>query len=128
MTPKEYLMQHRESFDRTSEITEHLAELKAECVRLRDHEGQRVDLDKAVARYVDACKDAAAELDRLAALRAEIAGTIDSVPDKRLRQLLHEIYIAGKRIVRIAADKDQSYEHICRLHGAALLAVGQIIE
>ena len=62
MTPKEakaYLMQYRESLDRTREIAEHLDELKAEAVRLKGHEGQRVDLDAAVARYVDACEESA---------------------------------------------------------------------
>lgn len=130
MTAKEakaYLMQYRASLDRTREIAEHLDELKAEAVRLRDHEGQRVELDAAVARYVDACEDSAHDLDRLAALRAEITGTIDAVPERRLRQLLREIYIGGKRIVRIAADRDQSYEHVCRLHGEALCAVAEIL-
>ena len=120
-------MQYRESLDRMREITEHLDELKAEAVRLRDHEGQRVELDAAVAHYVDACEDSARELNRLASLRAEITGTIDTVPDKRLRHLLREIYINGKRIVRIAADRDQSYEHICRLHGDALCVIAEIL-
>lgn len=130
MTAKEakaYLIQYRESLDRVREIAEHLDELKAEAVRLRDHEGQRVELDAAVARYVDACADSVHELDRLAALRAEIIGTVDAVPDRRLRQLLREVYISGKRIVRIAADRDRSYEHICRLHGDALCAVAEIL-
>lgn len=127
MTAKEYLMQYRESLGKTAEITEHLSELKAECVKLREHTGERITLDKAVASYVDACEDAAAELERLALLRTEISETIDAVPDKRLRQLLHEIYINGKRIVRIAADKNYSYEHICRLHGEALRRVSEIM-
>ena len=130
MTAKEakaYLMQYRESMARAHEITEHLGELKAEAVRLRDHEGQRVELDAAVARYVDACDESARELDRLAALRAEIVGTVDAVPERRLRQLLREIYINGKRIVQIAADRDQSYEHICRLHGQALLELSAVM-
>ena len=131
MTAKEakaYLMQYRASLDRAREIAAHLDELKAEAVRLRDHEGQRVELDAAVARYVDACSDSAHDLDRLAALRAEIAGTIDAVPERRLRQLLREIYNGGKRIVRIAADREQSYEHVCRLHGDALCAVAEILQ
>lgn len=127
MTAKEYLMQYRESLDRTEEITEHLTELKAECIRLRDHTGTRIALDRAVARYVDACENAAAELNRLAARRAEIIAAVDAVPDKRLRTLLREIYISGKRIVRIAADRNQSYEHICRLHGQALRVISDIL-
>ena len=130
MTAKEakaYLIRYRESMQRTSELTEHLAELKAECIRLRDHTGKRIALDRAVARYVDACEDAASELDRLASLRAGIMGAVDSVPDRRFRELLREIYIGGKKIVRVAADRDQSYEHICRLHGQALCALAEIL-
>lgn len=121
MTAKEYLMQYRESMARTHEITDHLAELKEEAIRLKDHEGHSAALDAAVARYVDACNAAAGELDRLEALRKEIAAAVEAVPDARLRELLREIYIGGKKIVRIAADRDQTYEHVCRLHGQALL-------
>ncbi len=79
-----------------------------------------------MARYVDACNAAAGELDRLEALRKEIAAAVEAVPDARLRELLREIYIGGKKIVRIAADRDQTYEHVCRLHGNALNAVRAI--
>lgn len=127
MNPKDYLKQYRESLDRTRELTQHLNELKAECIQLRDHEGNRKALDDAVAKYMDACESAASELNRLAALRGEINGTIDSVSDAKLRSLLREIYINGKKIVRIAADRDQSYEHICRLHGDALQAVRAVM-
>lgn len=60
MTAKEakaYLKLYRESLEQTQEITDHLAELKAEAERLRDHEGQSIQLDAAVARYIDAIKD-----------------------------------------------------------------------
>lgn len=123
MKAKEYLMQYRESMERTAEIEQHLAELKAEAIRLKDHEGQSVKLDDATAKYVDACDEMSAELTRLHDLREEIKRTIDSVPDKRLRSLLREIYINGKRLVQIAAERNQSYEHICRRHGDALNAV-----
>lgn len=127
MTPKEYLQQYRESMARAHEITDHLAELKAEAIRLRDHEGNSVVLDAAVTRYVDACNAAAGEVDRLETLRREITAAVDAVPDVRLRELLREIYINGKRIVRIAADRDQTYEHICRLHGQALLELSAVM-
>lgn len=127
MKPKDYLKQYRDSMERTAEIEQHLAELKAEAIRLKDHEGQSVKLDDATAKYVDACDEYGHELNRLAALRGEICGTIDSVPDKRLRSLLREIYINGKRLVQIAAERNQSYEHICRLHGEALRRVSEIM-
>ena len=130
MTAKEakaFLSRYRESFDRTQEVTVHLNELKAEAFSLKNHEGQKVALDNAVQKYVDACEDAGAYLEMLDGLRKEIRAVIEAVPDKKLCALLREIYINGKPIVRVAADREQSYEHICRLHGAALLAVCKII-
>ncbi len=130
MTPKEakaYMLQYRESIDRAKEVTEHLNELKAEAVQLRDHEGHSVKLDAAVARYVDACNDAAAYLEMLDERRKEIDAAICAVKSEHLQTLLREIYINGKKIVRIAADRDQSYEHICRLHGAALFAICEVL-
>lgn len=123
MTAKEYLMQYRQSMERTAEIETHLHELKAEAIRLKDHEGQSVKLDDATAKYVDACDEMSAELTRLHDLREEIKRTIEAVPDARLRNMLTEIYMGGKTLVRIAADKNYSYEHICRRHGDALNAV-----
>lgn len=130
MTAKEakaYLSRYRESLDRVKEVNAHLNELKAEAVALKNYLGQKVALDDAVQKYVDACDDAGGYLEMLNGLRQEIRQTIESVPNVRLRALLREIYISGKSIVRIAADRGQSYEHICRLHGAALLAVSKII-
>ena len=130
MTAKEakaYLIQYRESLDRAEETAAHLAELKAEAVRLKDHKGQSIKLDAAVAKYIDACDDAGLYLKMLEDRRKEIKAVIDAVPNQKLQQLLREIYINGKKIVRIAADRDQTYEHICRLHGDALIAVCNVI-
>ena len=49
---KAYLRQYRESLGRSDELTAHLAELRDECDSLRDHEGQRVELDAAVAKFL----------------------------------------------------------------------------
>ena len=126
MTAKEYLQQYRESMERAKEVAEHLDELKAEALALKNHEGQKVALDDAVQKYVDACNDAAAYLNMLDNMRREIANTIDAVQNKKLQQLLREVYINGKYLVRVAADREQSYEHICRQHGNALNAVRAI--
>lgn len=123
MTAKEYLQQYRASMARTNSTEKHLHELKAEAIRLKDHEGQSVALDNAVAQYVDACNDAAAYLDTLGAARKEITDTIEAVQNEKLKIMLQEVYINGKNLVRVAADREQSYEHICRLHGDALNAV-----
>lgn len=130
MTPKEakeYLMQYRESLERTREITEHLSDLRAIAENLRNERGQRVALDAAVANLVDAQDRAASELNRLCALRGEILGTIDSVP-KVYRPVLIERYVNGKTWEQVAVDLNYSYRGITKLHGRALLAVKECIE
>lgn len=127
MTAKEYLAQYRESLTRTQELTDHLNELRAECDNLRNHMGERVALDAAVTKYVDACDDAAVYLAMLAEKRKEIEAVIERVQDVRHHELLTERYINGRTLVQIAADRNQSYEHICRLHGAALCAVSELL-
>lgn len=126
MTAKEYLGKYRKSFDLAAETEQHLNELKAEAYQLKDHEGRSETLDAAVAKYMDACNDAGAYLDMLDCQRRDVKKTIATVQSEKLRKLLTEIYIYGKSLVRIAADRNQSYEHICRLHGNALNAVRMI--
>jgi hypothetical protein len=120
---KEYLNQYRQSMERSAEIEQHLVELKAEAIRLKDHEGRSIALDHAVQKYVDACDQSGAELSRLAALRAEIVGAIEGVESKTLRKILYRKYVLGETLEKIAADMHYHYVSICRLHGAALHAV-----
>jgi len=128
MNAKEYLMQYRESMERTSEIETHLHELKAEAIRLKDHEGHSVKLDAAVAQYVDACNAESAELNRLAALRGEIQGMIDSVSDKTLRSLLYWRYICGCTWEQAAVNMHYSWRRVLQLHGVALRIVSVLLQ
>lgn len=128
MTAKEYLMQYRESMERTAEIETHLHELKVEAIRLKDHEGQSVKLDAAVAQYVDACNAQESELNRLAALRGEIEGTIDSVPDPKLRSLLHWRYVCGFSWEQVAVKMNYSWRRVLQLHGTALHIVAECMD
>ena len=127
MTAKEYLMQYRQSMERTAEIEQHLAELKAEAIRLKDHEGQSIKLDDATAKYVDACDEMSAELTRLHDLREEIKRTIEAVPDARLRNLLRWRYISGYTWEQVSVQMDYTYRRSIQLHGAALQAVSRTL-
>lgn len=128
MTAKEYLMQYRESMERTAEIETHLHELKAEAIRLKDHEGQSVTLDDAVAKYTDACDEYGHELNRLEALRREIKTVINSVQNGRLRAVLYHRYILGETWEQIAVNLHYHYTSVCRQHGQALKEIAQIIK
>lgn len=127
MKAKEYLMQYRQSMERTAEIEQHLAELKAEAIRLKDHEWQSVKLDDATAKYVDACDEMSAELTRLHDLREEIKRTIEAVPDARLRNLLRWRYISGYTWEQVSVQMNYTYRRSIQLHGAALQAVSRTL-
>lgn len=121
MTAKEYLSQYRECMVRIKEISRHLQELRDIAEGLRDEAGQRVALDKAVSELVDAQEEAAAEIDRLSKLRADVLCTIDSVSSGTYRSLLYNRYILGMTWEQVAVDMGYSYVHLVhRLHPLAL--------
>lgn len=127
MDPKHYLKQYRESLDRTNEITVSLSELKAEAQALKDHEGQRVELDAAVAKYVDACEESANELERLAGLRKNILSVIDEVEDPKMHSVLWRRYISGLTWEQVAVSMNYTYRRTTQLHGDALKIVAKIL-
>ena len=126
MTTKEakaYLMQYRDSMEKTADIEHHLRELKEEADNLKDHEGQSIALDAAVAKYVDACKESEEELDRLAALRMDIRKAISEVHGEKLQSLLWRRYISGFTWEQVAVSMAYTYRRVTQLHGDALKAV-----
>lgn len=125
---KKYLQLYRESIEKTSEIAQNLAELKAEAEALRDHEGQRVELDAAVAKYVDACEEAEKELSRLADLRQNIRQLIDKVNDTRMHSILWRRYISGLSWEQVAVSMNYTYRRVTQLHGEALKEICSIQE
>ena len=125
---KKYLQLYRESIEKTSEIAQNLAELKAEAEALRDHEGQRVELDAAVAKYVDACEEAEKELSRLANLRHDIRQLIDKVNDTRMHSILWRRYISGFSWEQVAVSMNYTYRRVTQLHGEALKEICSIQE
>ena len=127
MDPKKYLHQYQKSRERTLEISTNLAELKAEAELLKDHEGQRVELDAAVAKYVDACKESEQELSDLADLRKEILEVINSVEDPKLHSVLWRRYISGMTWEQVAVSMSYTYRRTTQLHGDALEIVRKIL-
>lgn len=126
MDPKKYLRQYRESRDRTLEISTNLKELKEEAEALKDHEGQRVELDAAVAKYVDACEDSEQDLSDLADLRKEILAVINAVEDPKLHSVLWRRYISDMTWEQVAVSMSYTFRRTTQLHGDALNVVNQI--
>lgn len=127
MTAKEYLQQYGQAIKRTHAISDHLAELRAVCERLRTEDGHRIALDAAVAQLVDTEQKVSAEIVQLCRLETEIACTIDRQPEP-YRTLLYERYINGKTWEQIAVVLNYSYVHVVhRLHPEALRAVQEYL-
>ena len=123
MTVKElkaYLALYQKSAIQTAEIEMHLADLKAEAQRLKDHEGNSVALDSATIRYIDACDAAGIQLDKLKALRDDIKKMIDKIDDQKLHSVLYRRYILGQKWEEVAVSMRLDYRWITRLHGRAL--------
>lgn len=127
MEPKKYLQQYRTSIVRTKEIADNLYELKAEAEALKNHEGQRVKLDDAVSKYIDACDEAASELERLEALRIDIMHLIDNVTDDRMHSVLWRRYISGFTWEQIAVSMSYTYRRVTQIHGDALIKIGEML-
>lgn len=135
MTAKEYLMQYREAVRKADAAICHLDELRALAERITPNysitggsshtAGDK--LGEAVAKIIDAESRVNDDIEMLIATQREVERTIEAVQDDRMRMLLREVYISGKRLVQIAYELGQSYEHICRLHGCALQAVRDVM-
>ena len=128
MTPKEYLSQYRDSLVRTNQLTAHLEQLREVSDGLSAEHGRHARLDESVAKLVDAQQETSAEIDRLVQLRAEISGVIDSIQDDTLHYILYSKYINGEPFEQIAVDLHYHYVSVCRLHGAALKRIKDVID
>ena len=83
------------------------------------------ELESAVDRLVDELVD---EKERLAKTKEEISRAIDMVADGRRRRVLRMLYINGFTMGQVAARIGRSYKQCCRIHGAALEEMEDIIE
>ena len=80
-----------------------------------------------VARIVDAERKLDAQIDRMLALKEEIAAVIARVPDERMRGLLELRYLNGLTWEAVAERMNYTTRNIYNLHCAALRAVALLI-
>lgn len=80
-----------------------------------------------VARIVDAERALDEEIDRMLALKEEIAAVIGRVPDERMRGLLELRYLNGLSWEEVAERMNYTTRNIYNLHNAALRAVTLLI-
>lgn len=137
MTPKEYLMQYRFAVARAQSALDLRDELRGIAERItpayqatggaaQKNTGDK--LGSSVAKIMDAESIVDSEIEMLIATEREVQKTIDAVKDKTLGELLYKRYINGKTFEMIAVEMNYSYRQITRMHGAALLAVKDVLE
>ena len=137
MTPKEYLMQYRFAVTRAQSALDLRDELRGIAERITPayqatgsagkHSAED-KLGKSVAKIMDAESIVDSEIEMLIATEREVQKTLDAVKDKTLGELLYKRYINGKTFEMIAVEMNYSYRQITRMHGAALLAVKDVLE
>ena len=67
------------------------------------------------------------QIEKLVAVKAEIASAIGKINDGRQRCVLLSYYIRCKSLEEIAAENRYSYRQTLRIHHLGILAVGEII-
>ena len=66
-------------------------------------------------------------VDELVKIKREILAAVAQVTDEKLRTLLTERYVSFLTWEQIAVNLGYSYMHVCRLHGRALAALGEVL-
>lgn len=127
MNPKEYLSQYQESLRRIQSLSEHRADLQAECESLRNAKGERVRLDVAVAHLMDTEEEIAKQIDRMKERQQEISSIVQNVRKSDHRVLLTLVYIQGKSLAETSEAMNYSYRQTKRLHRCALHEVAVIL-
>lgn len=127
MTTKDYLKQYNDARKKINAIKAHIDDLRSVCEQLRTEDGESIHLDAAVAELVDSEKKACAEVMALCKTEGQVISTIEKVKEP-YSTLLYERYVNCKTWEQIAVDMGYSYRQTTRLHGAALIAVKDVLE
>ncbi len=140
MTPKEakeYLSQYRHAVDRARASLDHLEELQSMATRTTpnyggegggQHQSGDAKLTNAVDKIIEAKSRASDELEMMEATEREVVHTINEVKDESCKTLLLYRYINGKTFEQIAVALGYCWRQTIRLHGKALIEVGEILD
>lgn len=81
----------------------------------------------AVARYLDMEAEVNAEIDRLIDTKQEVISTIEKLKIDEY-DVLHKIYVQGKSLKEVAADRHRSYSWARGKRGRALANLQKILD
>ncbi len=128
MRVKDYLGQTRHLDGLIKARKEQLAELRDMSENIRVNrlskmprcKSQGDTISATVARLVDLELFIEASIERLAALKKDIALLVEGLPELELRRVLELRYLNCKKWEEIADDMSYNFRHVHRLHARAL--------
>lgn len=123
---KAYLRRYLDAQREVDRLCEELARLRALSTKITPtmsdlpggHGGDR--LQAAVDMITELENQVNAKIDEWRDLRDQIVASINTVDDYRLRSILLDRYVSGKRWEQIAVDAHLEYRWVLRLHNKAL--------
>lgn len=135
MTPKQYLSQIQTLDIRIRQRIEQLTELKSLTSGIRSPvmNADRVQTSpddrmlSIVSKWVDKERQINDLVDRYVDLKDRIIGEINRLEDSRYVRILYRRYVRYESLTVIAADMGYEYKWLCRMHGEALRAFGDVI-
>ena len=132
MTTKQWLMRARNIDREIDSLVKARGELYDRVTKItQSYTGDVVQSTKDPHRF-EALTEYEMEIDRqidkLIDVKREINSAINELHDWRLRSVMFERYLANKKWEEIAVELHFSYQHVCRLHGRALIELGVILK
>ena len=123
---KEYLSRYRLAGREVQRLEEDIQRLEAQATAITPRYGSEPGgragdkIQGAVDKILELQVRLAEKLEEQIALRREIEGAIDTLPELRLRQIMRYRYIEGWTWEKVAEQMEVSNVHIFRLHSSAL--------
>lgn len=134
LNAKDYLMQIRKLDCLIKNKQEEVMYLEAQTVRGDCYEGDRVQTsvdphsrENLLIKIIQVKQEIRKDIFRLTDLRQEVMKVIDELDDVDEIDVLYKRYLYFNCWEQIAIDKGVSIRHIYRIHGQALLNIGEIL-
>lgn len=132
MTTKQWLMRARNIDREIDSLVKARGELYDRVTKItQSYTGDVVQSTKDPHRFEKLAEyeiEIDIRIDKLIDVKREINSAINELTDWKLRMVLFERYLLGRTWEQIAVDMHYTYQHVCRLHGRALIEMGGILK
>lgn len=138
MTAKQYLRQIYLISARIKRLSEQREQIRAEMFSIKSVSGE-MNPDKVlssiegdsmlrlIARVDEIEREIVKEMERLQKKRARMSKKIETLPEDKYREVLHQRYIMCRKWEDIAEQMNVSVRYVYMLHGQALQSFQKII-